>query len=62
MVALIWWALGARLITAVTIRSAGLLVQARKALRSPIWTFRREGQRQGEERRCNFHRTSAGAR
>jgi hypothetical protein len=62
LVALIWWALDTRLITALKIRSAGLLVQAQKVFRSSIWTFRRESQRQGEERRCSFKTTSAGAR
>jgi hypothetical protein len=62
LVALIWWAPGTRLIRAVKTRSAGLLVQVQKVFRSFIWTLRREGQRQGEERRCSFHTTSAGTR
>lgn len=43
LAALIWWALGTRLITAVKIRSAGLLVQAQRVFRSSIATFSREG-------------------
>ena len=55
LAALFWWALGTRLITAVKIRSARLVVQAQKVLRSSIATFRREG-------RGTTHRAAASPR